>query len=94
MSGRYTPDSRGFARRVSYVLDESGAARRSAAATFSGGPGDIPIRTAGTWAICLFVLLAASVAGYAYLNQEDAIAVVLLGAALAGVGALFITDRI
>jgi hypothetical protein len=53
-----------------------------------------PIRTAGTWAICLFVLLAATVAGYAYLNQEDAIAVVLLGAALVGVGTLFITDRI
>lgn len=52
------------------------------------------IRAAGTWAICLFILLAASVAGYAYLNQEDAIAVVLLGAALVAVGTLFITDRI
>ena len=42
----------------------------------------------------MIIVLAASVAGYAYLNQEDAIAVVLLGAALVGVGTLFITDRI
>ncbi len=56
--------------------------------------GDARIRTAGTWAICLFILLAAVVAGYAYLAQEDAIAVALLGAALVGVGTLFVTDRI